>query len=202
MFVVGVTGGIGSGKSAVTDCFHRLGVPVIDADQVARQVVEPGEPALKQIIELFGYDYLQVDGHLDRRRLRERVFQDDPSRKALEALLHPVIRQRMQQLLTQLDTDYAIFSIPLLIETGQSDEVDRILVIDCPPSLQIERITQRDGISRQAAAAILASQCSREQRLAKADDIIDNSGTLEALCEQVPAFDRLYRQLARSADRH
>ncbi|MES9903356.1 MAG: dephospho-CoA kinase, partial [Sedimenticola sp.] len=179
MFVIGVTGGIGSGKSLVTDRFTALGVPVIDADLVSREVVEPGEPALEEIARLFGADTLQTDGSLNRRRLREIVFRDDTARKKLEQLLHPIIRERMQQQLSKLTAPYAIFSIPLLIETGRNSRVDRVLVVDCPTSLQIERITERDSITPAQAEAILAAQCSRDQRLAGADDIIDNSATVE-----------------------
>ncbi|MES9899044.1 MAG: dephospho-CoA kinase [Sedimenticola sp.] len=196
MFVVGVTGGIGSGKTAVTDYFSSLGVPVIDADQVSREVVEPGEPALEEIVRLFGHEALQADGSLDRHHLRKRVFQDSSSRKILEELLHPVIRQRMRLQLSALTADYAIFSIPLLVETGGNNSVDRILVVDCPTPLQIERIVHRDGITPAQAEGILNAQCSREERLAVADDVIDNSGTIGQLHILVEQLHKKYTQMA------
>ncbi|MEJ1489446.1 MAG: dephospho-CoA kinase [Candidatus Sedimenticola sp. (ex Thyasira tokunagai)] len=198
MFVIGVTGGIGCGKSSVTDCFTELGVPVIDADQTSREVVEPGEPALEEIVRLFGPETLQADGSLDRRYLREKIFQDSSSRKRLEELLHPIIRQRMQLQLSELTADYAIFSIPLLVETGGNNSVDRILVVDCPTPLQIERIVHRDGITPAQAEGILNAQCNREERLAVADDIIDNSGTIGQLHILVEQLHKKYTQMART----
>ncbi|MEJ1296702.1 MAG: dephospho-CoA kinase [Candidatus Sedimenticola sp. (ex Thyasira tokunagai)] len=198
MFVIGVTGGIGCGKSSVTDCFTELGVPVIDADQTSREVVEPGEPALEEIVRLFGTETLKADGSLDRRYLREKIFQDSSSRKRLEELLHPIIRQRMQLQLSELTADYAIFSIPLLVETGGNNSVDRILVVDCPTPLQIERIVHRDGITPAQAEGILNAQCNREERLAVADDIIDNSGTIGQLHILVEQLHKKYTQMART----
>jgi len=196
MLVVGLTGGIGSGKSSVSDLFEDLGVPVIDADIVAREVVEPGEQALREIIGQFGEGVLTPDGRLDRRQLRERVFQDEAARKALEGILHPRIRQRMRERLTRLDAPYAIFSVPLLVETGQHLAVDRVLVVDCPPEEQIRRIRARDNSSAEQARAILAAQIPRNQRLRLADDVIDNSGAIEALERQVRALHQKYLDLA------
>lgn len=196
MFIVGLTGGIGCGKSAVTDCFIGLGVPVIDADVVAREVVEPGQPALRDIVEQFGPEVLRADGSLDRTRLREHIFTDTKAKTRLEGILHPRIRAEMRRQLDAFDTPYAIFSIPLLFETGQERSVDRILVVDCPPELQIQRVTQRDQTSEAQTESIIASQIDRESRLAQADDIIDNSGSLNDLRPIVEQLHQKYLKLA------
>ena len=185
MLVVGLTGGIGCGKSAVTEIFAQLGVPVIDADKVAREVVEPGQPALAAIRRRFGSHVLSSDGSLDRRKLRDLVFNDEQARQDLEAILHPQIRQTMRQRLAAVNTPYAILSIPLLQESGQSDTVDRVLVVDCTEEIQLERV-------RLHVRAILAAQSSRQEKLRIADDVIDNSGRMEALRPQVEALHRSY----------
>lgn len=192
MLVIGLTGGIGSGKSTVGDLFAKLDVPVIDADQASRAVVQPGQPALQTIVAKFGSGMLNPDGSLNRGQLRELIFNDDGARKDLEALLHPLIRSWMQEQLQDLDTPYAILSIPLLVESGRTDTVDRVLVVDVPEQQQIERVCRRDDISEQQARAILATQVSRQQRLAAADDIIDNSGSSEALEDQIQALHLMY----------
>ncbi|MGI9334203.1 MAG: dephospho-CoA kinase [Gammaproteobacteria bacterium] len=193
--VIGLTGGIGSGKSAATACFEALGVPVIDADRVARDVVAPGAPALRQVVDLLGPEVLAADGSLDRRAVRERVFNAPALRQALEAILHPVIRRRTSELLDGLDpTPYAILAIPLLVETGGHPRVHRILVVDCPEALQIERTTARDGTSAQAVRKIMDVQASRANRLAVADDVIVNDGDLEALRAQVQMLHERYKQ--------
>ena len=179
MLVIGLTGGIGSGKSAVEALFSELGVPVIDADRIARQVVEPGQPALDEIKAQFGEAVLDAQGALNRRRLRKLVFDDAALRKALESILHPRIRARIAEELSALSAPYAIVAIPLLIETGPYQEVDRVLVVDCPEEEQIRRICQRDKVSAAQAAAIMATQATREERLSAADDIIDNAGALQ-----------------------
>jgi dephospho-CoA kinase len=196
MFVVGLTGGIGSGKSTVAELFAKLDVPVIDADQASRAVVQPGEPALNAIVDQFGEEMLHPDGTLDRGRLRELIFHNETARKELEALLHPLIRAWMQQQLQELDTSYAILSIPLLVESNRTETVDRVLVVDLPEQQQIERVCRRDDINEQQAHAILASQASRQQRLAAADDVIDNSGNPEALEQQVQALHLMYLALS------
>ena len=198
MLVIGLTGGIGCGKSAVTEIFSSLGVPVIDADRVAREVVEPGKPALEQIRARFGDQVLDRNGNLRRDRLRQQIFNDEEARKALEAMLHPLIRERMRRRLKTLNADYAILSIPLLLETGQENTVDRVLVVDCPEEIQLQRVCTRDGVSREQASAILEAQISRRQRLAAADDLIDNSGPLDALPPQVLALHHSYLDLSRS----
>lgn len=196
MLVIGLTGGIGCGKSAVAERFRRLGVPVIDADEAAREVVEPGTPGLARVRERFGEQVIGADGRLDRRRLREIVFSDPQARRDLEQILHPLIRRHMRRQLASLQVPYAILAIPLLLETGQTGEVDRVLVVDCPEAQQIERVCSRDGMDAASARAILAAQASREQRLQAADDVIDNSGPLEQLASQVRALHRKYLALA------
>ncbi len=196
MLTIGLTGGIGSGKSTVSDIFQSLGVPVIDSDLIAREVVQPGEPGLEGIIQHFGTGILQPDGSLDRQRLRNLVFDDETARKQLEQILHPLIRQRSQQQLATLNTPYAILAIPLLVETGLADSVDRVLVVDCPESVQIERICSRDGINPDQAQAILAAQCSRKQRLEAADDIIDNNQSIDGLTQAVASLHQHYLSLA------
>jgi dephospho-CoA kinase len=197
MFTIGLTGGIGSGKSTVSAIFQALGVPVIDSDIIARAVVEPGEPGLDAIIARFGRDTLHPDGSLNRQYLRNLVFADATARHDLEQILHPLIRKRSQEHLEVLDTPYAILSIPLLVETGQAGTVDRVLVVDCPEQMQIERICSRDAISIDKAKAVLAAQCSRSQRLQVADDIIDNSQSIEAVTEIAKSLHQLYLSLAK-----
>jgi dephospho-CoA kinase len=192
MLVIGLTGGIGSGKSTVAELFTKLGVPVIDADQASRAVVQPGKPALNRIVTRFGNDILNPDGSLNRSLLRKLIFDDEAARKDLEALLHPLIRTWMQEQLQELDTPYAILSIPLLVESGRTDTLDRVLVVDVPEQQQIERVCRRDDISEQQARAILTTQAGRQQRLAAADDVIDNSGGPAALQEQVQALHSMY----------
>ncbi len=196
MLVVGLTGGIGSGKSAVSRLFEDYGVPVIDADHVAREVVEPGSPALDEIVRQFGDDVLLHDGRLDRANLRHKIFNDQQARKKLETILHPRIRQRMRDRLQSIGAPYAIFVVPLLIETGQHQDVDRVLVVDCPEALQMERVKKRDSASASQITAIMASQVSREQRLAEADDIIENLGSLKELKASVSALHERYLALS------
>ncbi|MES9868359.1 MAG: dephospho-CoA kinase [Sedimenticola sp.] len=202
MFTVGLTGGIGSGKSVVARRFADLGVPVIDADLVAREVVEPGQPALAEITARFGSQLLDDEGKLRRKALREIVFNDNKAREDLEAILHPRIRQRMQQKLESLSAPYTILAIPLLVETAQQDRVDRVLVVDCAVDEQIRRVSQRDGITSEQARAILDTQATREQRLGVADDIIDNSGTIEDLDASVLALHRQYLALSENASQY
>ncbi len=198
MLTIGLTGGIGSGKTTVSDIFKSLGIPIIDSDVIAREVVEPGEPGLKGIIERFGNDTLHTDGTLNRQHLRNLVFDNADARRDLEQILHPLIRKKSQELLASLDTPYTILSIPLLVETGQIGSVDRVLVVDCPEHVQIERICKRDGISADKAKAILTTQCTRSQRLDVADDIIDNNQPIESLAHIVETLHGKY--LAISAE--
>ncbi|MCB1857062.1 MAG: dephospho-CoA kinase [Gammaproteobacteria bacterium] len=197
MLTIGLTGGIGSGKSAASNQLEHLGVPVIDADLTAREVVMPGEPALELITQRFGAEILNPDGTINRSRLRALVFQDSQARRDLEGILHPRIRQRMKDRLSRLSSAYAVLSIPLLVETHQVDSVDRVLVVDCPEAVQIQRIQARDHATKDQARAILAAQCDRQTRLRAADDIIDNSGDLEQLKAQVVALHARYLDMAK-----
>ncbi|NIR30730.1 MAG: dephospho-CoA kinase [Gammaproteobacteria bacterium] len=196
--VVGLTGGIGSGKSSVAGQFARLGVSVIDADVVARDVVAPGQPALSDIADAFGHDLLTPEGALDRRCLRERVFREPRMRRRLEAILHPRIRDGMLRKLQTVDAPYCVLCIPLLLETEQRDLVDRVLVVDAPPELQVERTRARDGSSRETVEHIMQAQLGREERLAAADDVIENDGTLEQLRARVKALHERYLDMAES----
>ena len=184
-FIVGLTGGIGSGKTAVSDRFAELGIKVVDADVCARQVVEPGKPALEQIARHFGGDVLNSDGTLDRAKLRQIVFADENERKWLEALLHPLIFEEMWNQLQSAESPYAILVSPLLVEAGQHAICQRILVVDVPEDIQLARTMQRDSNSAEQVRAIMASQASRTARLERADDVITNDGSLEHLHQQV-----------------
>ncbi len=188
MFLIGLTGGIASGKSFVSNAFKDLGVPVIDADEVAREVVEPGSIGLQQLTDHFGTGILTDSNELDRAALRQIIFKDPDHRKTVDALLHPLIRNRSDQLIKAIENQghiYAIYAIPLLVETGQQDRFDRIIVVDVPEEIQIARLIDRDGGSKQTALDILSAQATRQQRLAVADDIVDNTGSKEATLKQV-----------------
>lgn len=178
-FIIGLTGGIACGKTTASDFFSDQGIEIIDADLVSRQVVQPGQPALEEIVKLFGSDILDSDGQLNRQKMRTLVFQDKSKRKQLENILHPVIRSRLDQLLKESHGDYVVFSVPLLIESGLQSRADRVLVIDVEPQTQLKRLTDRDGISLEQAHAMIDAQLPREKRNLAADDIIDNSTTLE-----------------------
>ncbi len=197
VLVIGVTGGIGSGKTTVANLFSSLGVPVIDADELARQVVAPGQPAYEEILQHFGTTILSKSGELDRRRLRARIFSDSAKRDRLEAIVHPRVYAQMKHLLDCLETPYAIVVVPLLIESGARELVDRVLVVDSPEELQIERTHRRDGTTRAAVKKILAAQLDRSARLSAADDIIENDASLEALAKVVS---RLHRQFLSEAE--
>ncbi|PLR41018.1 dephospho-CoA kinase [Chimaeribacter californicus] len=195
-YLVALTGGIGSGKSTVANAFSRLGVTVIDADVIARQVVEPGTPALSAIAAHFGEALLHPDGSLNRARLRELIFADPTEKTWLNSLLHPLIQQETQRRIQQATTPYVLWVVPLLVENGLQTRADRVLVIDVDRETQLVRTTARDGVSRQQAENILAAQVTREQRLACADDVIDNSGDPSAIGPRVAALHQHYLQLA------
>ncbi|KAA0014578.1 dephospho-CoA kinase [Billgrantia pellis] len=200
--IVGVTGGIASGKSTVARAFAALGVPWVDADDVAREVVEPGEPALVEIAARFGQRALLANGSLNRRALREIVFADPSERLWLESVTHPRIRERIIAHLERLQSEgapYVLLVSPLLFESGQSEMVDRCLVIDVPESLQLARTAARDDVDDTQARAIVAAQMPRAERLARADDVIDNSGNEADLAVQVAELDRRYRRIAAKA---
>ncbi|MDO6568305.1 dephospho-CoA kinase [Alteromonas sp. 1_MG-2023] len=190
--VVGLTGGIGSGKSAATAEFAKLGIDIIDADEVAREVVVPGSEGLTKITEHFGPAILLENGTLNRAALREQVFNNGEAKQWLNQLLHPLIRKTMLQQIADATSGYCILSVPLLIEGNLAELCDYIIVVDCPESMQLERAMQRDGSSQQIIESIMASQATRAERLAAADDVIDNSKTLESLNEQVRALNGKY----------
>ncbi|MFP5505481.1 MAG: dephospho-CoA kinase [Gammaproteobacteria bacterium] len=196
MLRIGLTGGIGSGKTTVANLFAARGVPVIDTDVVARELVEPGQPALAEIAARFGADLLDANGRLDRARLRERVFADTGKRQELEAILHPRIQTAMEHRAAQTDAPYVLLVIPLLFEAGWQDRVDRVLLVDVPENLQRARVAARDRLEPAQIDAILAAQAGREQRRAGADDIIDNSGDAAALEPQVDVLHQRYMGLA------
>jgi dephospho-CoA kinase len=185
MLRIGLTGGLASGKSTVAALFAARGAPVLDCDLIARELVEPGQPALAAIVARFGAGMLDAEGRLDRARLRTQVFANPAERTALEAILHPGIRAELRARLATLDAPYAILVIPLLVETGQRDLVDRVLVVDTPEATQVERAMRRDTASREAIGSILAAQVNRAQRRAAADDVIENSCDEQALVDKV-----------------
>ena len=195
---VALTGGIASGKSAVAQFFAQLGVPVIDADLIARQIVEPGMPALNAIVTAFGTEVLDANGRLDRGKLRDRVFAQPAQREILESITHPAIREEMAKQAQAAGGGYQIHVIPLLIETGRTADYDRVLVVDCPEEDQVRRLLERDGTSLEQAQQILAAQASRTDRLNAADDVIVNTGTLEDLEQFVLTLHRNYELLAQA----
>ncbi|ASK19096.1 MULTISPECIES: dephospho-CoA kinase [unclassified Halomonas] len=193
--IIGLTGGIGSGKSTVARAFEELGIGWVDADDVAREVVAVGEPALAAIAEHFGSDVLNLDGTLNRSALRSIIFEDPAQRQWLESVTHPRIRERLLLHLDRLQAQspYVLLVSPLLFESGQDKLVNRTLVIDVPESLQLARTLARDGVSESQVRAILAAQLPREERLAKGNDVIDNSGDHANMTRQVIQLDRRYR---------
>ena len=196
MLVIGLTGGIASGKSLAARRFAELGVPVLDADRIAHELVMPGSPALEEIGRAFGPEMLDARGALRRDRLRRLVFADPEARRRLEAILHPRIRAEMLARLRRLDAPYAVLMIPLLVETGQHSLVDRVLVIDAPEALQRERLARRDGLDQATIGQILAAQADRETRLAAADDVVLNDAGPDELRAAVDALHRRYLRLA------
>jgi dephospho-CoA kinase len=194
-WILGLTGGIGSGKSAAAQCFVDLGIHLVDADNAARWVVEPGRPALAQIVEHFGADVLQADGTLNRAALRELIFKDPQQRVWLEGLLHPLIREEIRQYLARAESPYAILVSPLLLETSQHQMVQRVLVIDVPEAVQIERTVLRDKTNEAQVRAILKAQASREERLSRADDVIVNDRDPAWLKSEVERLHHFYLTL-------
>jgi dephospho-CoA kinase len=199
-FTLALTGGIASGKGAVAECFNRKGVPVFDADVIARELVRPGAPALAEIATTFGAAMLTASGELDRQRMRELAFSDAVERRKLEAILHPRVRDALREAVAHCAATYCVLAIPLLAEVRKDYEfIDRVLVVDASPSVQRLRLIQRDRDTPEAAAARLAAQASREQRLAIADDVIDNDGSRDALDPMVGRLHALYEKLAADA---
>ncbi|MDJ0813102.1 MAG: dephospho-CoA kinase [Woeseiaceae bacterium] len=193
---IGLTGGIASGKTTVANLFADLGATIIDTDVIAREVVEPGQPALGDIVAAFGDEVLRPDGSLDRAALRARIFASDEARKTLEAITHPRIRAETLRQADAAGGAYQVIVVPLLVESPLRGSVDRVLVVDCPEQVQIDRLVARDGESEDGARRILAAQSSRSERLAIADDVITNDGRLEDLQQQVADLHEIYRSLA------
>jgi dephospho-CoA kinase len=201
MFIVGITGGIGSGKTAVSDRFQNLGITVVDADLCSRVVVEKGRPALTAIAEHFGDDILDTNGELDRALLRGKIFNNPDDKKWLESLLHPLIAEELFAQLGSAKSDYVILASPLLVESGQYQMCDRVIVVDVPVSTQIERTSKRDDNDKEQVERIIASQATREQRLEKATDVINNTQGLEVLDREVARLHPEFLSLA-EAKRH
>lgn len=198
-YIVALTGGIGSGKSTVADAFAKLGATIVDADVIARQVVAPSTAAFNDIHHRFGEGIVLPDGGLNRAALRERVFSSSEHRDWLNRLLHPLIQQETRRQLAHAAGSYVIWAVPLLIENHLQSQADRVLVVDVAEDVQIARTLSRDGISREQLENILAAQAARQERLACADDIIDNSGRPEDITAEVGNLHRRYLQLAASA---
>jgi dephospho-CoA kinase len=201
-WVVGLTGGIGSGKSAVAEAFRQLGAAIVDADAIAHELTGPGGAAMPEIRRRFGEDFVAPGGSMDRARMRALVFGDPEQRKRLEALLHPLIRAESERRIAATRAPYAVYVVPLLVESGgYRGRVQRVLVIDCPEDIQVERVCRRSGLSAEQARAIIRSQASRAQRRAVADDVIDNSGSLAALQQRVAELHQRYLGMARGGER-
>lgn len=200
MFAIGLTGGIGSGKTTVSDRFAAHGVGIIDTDRIAHLITAPGGAAMAPLAARFGAEYIAADGALDRAKMRARVFSDPQAKAALEAITHPLIRAATQAAAAQAGGPYQLFVVPLLVESGKwKQRVDRILVVDCAVATQIHRVMQRNGFTRQEVLAIIAQQASRDERLAAADDVIVNDGcALPDLYAQIDTLHQRYLALARA----
>lgn len=196
MFVVGLTGGIGSGKTAATDFLAQQGITIVDADLASRIVVQPGQPALQAIAERFGDHMITQDGELDRRALREVVFADPEALKALEAITHPAIGEELRRQIAASQSPYTVLVSPLLLETSQKQLVDRVLVIDAPAEIQVQRTMARDQVPEQQVAAIMKAQLARTSRLDQADDVVENHGNLTQLHEQLTRLHHVYLEMA------
>jgi dephospho-CoA kinase len=199
-FVVGLTGGIGSGKSAAAAEFERLGATVVDTDAIAHELTQAGGPAIAEIRKLFGPELIGASGAMDRKKMRARVFADPAAKKRLEALLHPLIREESSRRIARAQGPYVIHVVPLLIESPDyRSRVDRVLVVDAPEEVQVERVRRRGGLADDEVRAIVAAQATRAQRLAAADDVIENRGTIDALRAQVAALHRRYLEYSKAA---
>jgi dephospho-CoA kinase len=197
--VVGLTGGIGSGKSAAADAFEKLGATVVDTDAIAHQLTAPGGAAVAEIARQFGKAFIDATGAMDRKRMRDLVFTDAEEKQRLEELLHPMIRAESERRIAAAAGPYVIYVVPLLVESpGHRERVARVLVVDCPEALQLDRVRRRSMLPEAQVKRIIASQIKRERRLAAADDVIDNSGSIAALHQQVRELHERYLTLARS----
>ena len=195
--VIGLTGGIGSGKSAAADEFARLGATVVDTDVIAHELTGPGGAAVPEVARQFGKAFVDASGAMDRKRMRDLVFSDAEEKQRLEALLHPMIRAESARRIAAAESPYVVHVVPLLVESpAHRDRVGRVLVVDCPEELQIARVRQRSMLPDAQIKRIIASQIQREERLAAADDVIDNSGTIAAMHQQVAALHEKYLSLA------
>ena len=195
-FVIVLTGGVAAGKTAVSDRFAKLGVPVIDTDVIAREVVQAGQPALTRIVDEFGTQVLDESAQLDRRLMRRIIMDDPASRDKLERILHPAIGKEVERRIASVGDPYCLLVVPLLVETGRYQWADRVLLVDVDEATQVERLIRRDRVSPDQARAMLKAQASRQERLAAADDIIVNSGSPEDLDTAVAGLHRKYRQMA------
>jgi len=195
-FRVALTGGIASGKTTVANLFAALGVPLIDTDVIARHVVEPGQPTLAEVVAAFGPNVLDADGRLDRRRMRERIFSDPTAKHRLEAILHPAIRSELERQSQAARGPYQVLVIPLLTEGKRRDHVNRVLLVDAPEELQIQRLMMRDGVTHEQAEASLNAQATRAERLAMADDVVRNTGRVDDLRNEVAKLHSRYLALA------
>ncbi|WP_019864893.1 dephospho-CoA kinase [Methylovulum miyakonense] len=200
MLRIGLTGGIGCGKSTVANLFSQLDVPIIDADIISRNLVQPGQPALAAIRQVFGGKILNVDGSLDRSHLRDIIFADAEAKQKLESILHPLVYQAILAAVGQTISPYCVICIPLLFETKMTRLADRILVIDCPTEIQVMRVRQRDHLSDGQIQAIIGSQVPRDFRIANANDLIENTGTNDKLAEQVKKLHNLYLSISNCQD--
>lgn len=200
MLKIGLTGGIGCGKTTVSRLFDEFGIPIIDADVIAHDLVKPGQPALTEIAETFGGNLMQPDGSLNRAALRERVFSDPRQKAELERIMHPRVFAEMTAKMNLLTDPYCILSIPLLFETEKAAFVDRVLIVDCPVEAQIRRVQQRDGLREEQIRAIIATQVSRQYRFSHADDIIDNTLAPSELAEHVKKLHNFYLSISASQD--
>ena len=198
VLTVGLTGGVASGKSTASAALRALGAAVLNSDEVAREVVARGTPALKRIRDEFGAEFLTAEGELDRPKMRRHVFAQAEARRALERITHPAIRERLAQWRDAQTGPYCVLDVSILIESGMDALVDRVLVIDVPEAVQVERVRQRDHIRDELARQMLAAQATREQRLARADDVIANTGTVAELCAAAAKAHEFYLDLARS----
>jgi dephospho-CoA kinase len=197
MLTIGLTGGIGSGKSTVANLFNALGVPVYDTDMIARELVAPGQPALQEIIATFGKDIISANGHLDRQKLKQRIFASDEAKDKLEKILHPRIRESLLTKINSCTAPYCIAVIPLLVEKHWQTVVDRVLLVDVSEETQIQRTQQRDQLTESAVKRIIQSQASRSQRLAAADDVINNDTTPDRLQAEIQQLHEKYTKLSR-----
>jgi dephospho-CoA kinase len=196
-YLVGLTGGIGSGKTTVANLFAKLGAGLVDTDEIARTLTGPGMAAVAEIGHRFGAEYVTEDGALDRGRMRRLVFANDNARRDLESILHPLIRQEVQRMIATQTAPYSVVVVPLLLETQHyRGYADRVLVVDCDPEIQVDRVMKRSGLAREEVLAIMASQLPRGERLSHADDIVNNDGDLAALGPQIPLLHQRYIQFA------